>query len=401
MFGLSDRSVRLTGTAILLVAAAARATAQDPMLPDDPLRGVRVFEQKGCVKCHSVHGEGGSVASDLGKRQFQGGYLGLAQQMWNHFPQMVQIMREQRRTIPTFTGREMEDLFAYLYYAPYFGESGNAERGELLLTQKNCVKCHIATKRDRNSAPDLSQMAYFGSPVFLIRAMWNHGPRMQKQMREMGLKPPPLSGAEVIDIAAHLQRASSGGLRETAYFRPGNPRAGAVVFRTKHCADCHQEAPIAGPDALAPDLSRSGAEQTITEIAGTMWNHIEPMSKRMSKSGIPWPRLSTDEMADLIGYIYWLKFKDPPGDVRQGADVFSAKSCTNCHTSATQPNQPSKHPLPTLNSPITMMLLMWNHAPKMDSLLRATNLDWPNFSLPEMINLFNYLRQTASGDDGQ
>ncbi len=317
---------------ILFVGVAVYATAQDQMLPDDPLKGARVFGQKGCVVCHSVNGQGGRVASDLGKRQFQGGYLGLAQQMWNHFPRMAETMKDQGRVIPSFSNREMEDLFAYLLYSSYLGETGDAAQGKLLLTKKNCAKCHTIEKTGKSMAPDLTKMVYFGSPLYLIRAMWNHGPAMQKQMGEMNLKLPRLNNEDVTNLAAYLQQINGGGLQEATHQMPGNTAAGAAVFKAKHCTECHPMGQKQARKSSAPDLGRVGTQQSITKIAATMWNHIEPMSKQVAKQGLAWPKLTADEMRDLIAYLSWLKFKDPHGDRRQGGEVFRGKHCVKCHT---------------------------------------------------------------------
>ncbi|UCE04467.1 MAG: hypothetical protein JSW07_12635, partial [bacterium] len=95
-------------------------------LPEDPLRGRLIFEQKSCIHCHAIYGYGGDVATDLGEQQFLGSFLDLAAIMWNHSPQMNCKMQQIQVQRPQFSKQEMEELIAYLYYLPYLGKTGDA-----------------------------------------------------------------------------------------------------------------------------------------------------------------------------------------------------------------------------------------------------------------------------------
>ena len=94
-------------SALLLSIESGNCQKSDSSLPSDPLKGRMVFDQKGCIKCHSVHGYGGSIASDLGDKVFFGSALELASIMWNHSPQMSRKMRELQIVQPQFSQKEM------------------------------------------------------------------------------------------------------------------------------------------------------------------------------------------------------------------------------------------------------------------------------------------------------
>src|SRR5262252_856187 len=62
----------------------------------DAQRGSEFFKQQMCMNCHSVHGEGGSTAPDLGHR-LDRNYTpaGIASRMWNHAPTLWEAMKRQ------------------------------------------------------------------------------------------------------------------------------------------------------------------------------------------------------------------------------------------------------------------------------------------------------------------
>ena len=76
-----------TGIIIVLLFANASAVAQ--ILPEDPSRGGQLFVSKGCVKCHTVQGEGGKAGPDLGIIGPDSTQLELAAELWNHAPLMI------------------------------------------------------------------------------------------------------------------------------------------------------------------------------------------------------------------------------------------------------------------------------------------------------------------------
>ena len=86
-------------------------SAQPIDLPEDPLRGRSVFEQKSCITCHAISGQGGKEAPDLARKLYFGSVLELGSIMWNHAPAMNRMLRKANITRPQFTEAEMLDLF--------------------------------------------------------------------------------------------------------------------------------------------------------------------------------------------------------------------------------------------------------------------------------------------------
>lgn len=113
----------------------------------------------------------------------------------------------------------------------------------------------------------------------------------------------------------------------------GNPNNGRKVYAEKGCGRCHAINGV-GP-SIGPDLGRPPARpQTITQLAGAMWNHAPEMRKLAQEKGVQWAGFKEAELRDLIAYLYFLRMLDQPGDVRRGERLFDDKHCSACHALA-------------------------------------------------------------------
>lgn len=113
----------------------------------------------------------------------------------------------------------------------------------------------------------------------------------------------------------------------------GNPNDGRKVYAAKGCGRCHAINSV-GP-TIGPDLGRPLARpQTITQLAGAMWNHAPEMRKLAQEKGLKWAGFKESELRDLIAYLYFLRMLDQPGDVRRGERLFDDKRCSTCHAVA-------------------------------------------------------------------
>lgn len=89
------------------------APARDPT--PDLLRGQVLLIRKGCLKCHRLRKEGGSVGIEL--TTHQGGYrsgVEWAATIWNHSPRMARSAEQMGFLYPRFAGEEMAHLFGFL-----------------------------------------------------------------------------------------------------------------------------------------------------------------------------------------------------------------------------------------------------------------------------------------------
>jgi cytochrome c2 len=172
--------------------------------PGSPRRGHDLFQTKRCISCHAIAGEGGHVGPDLGTRgrEMVGSISSIAGLMWNH--SQVMTAELAKRDIPraTFSGQEMADIIAYLYFVNYATVYGSPERGQHIFTEK-CGPCH-SIGAGKRVGPDLATVAGLDDPVSVMTAMWNHAQQMGDEVRRRGLVFPRFELGETADLTSYL-----------------------------------------------------------------------------------------------------------------------------------------------------------------------------------------------------
>ncbi|MBI2834026.1 MAG: cytochrome c [Acidobacteria bacterium] len=181
--------------------------------PGNPRRGQALFSDKQCNACHAIAGTGGRGGPDLGMRvnELVRSIAEVAGLMWNHSQQMTAQFRRRGIAPVTFSGQEMADVIAYLYYINYATVRGLPARGQQMFDEK-CSVCH-ATAEGRRVGPDLATIPRLDDPIAIIAAMWNHAPTMEQKLRARGLTWPKFKAGEAADLSAFLlsQRAAARG----------------------------------------------------------------------------------------------------------------------------------------------------------------------------------------------
>lgn len=256
--------------------------------PGNPLNGRRVFETKGCEKCHSL---GKESEGELGR---WGSYVNpilWAQMMWNHAPQMEKEMRGKGISWIKFKGNEMVDLIAYIRSLTpemerFYLSPGDPLSGEAIFKREGCSECHrLETKLDLAKIKELPNT--LGQ---LAGVMWNHFPEMWKEIEGKGRIRPFLTGQEMADITAYLFSIQ--------YFDfPGEATRGKKVFLNKRCNLCHKKG------GKGPDLSKLKDRMTPVTMAQTMWNHGPEMWEEMNKAKVSLQKIDDQEVVDLMEYL--------------------------------------------------------------------------------------------------
>jgi len=382
---------------LLLLFLIVLALSQEELLPEDPLEGARIFEQKGCVKCHALGDEGGQIGPNLGKIYLKGSLYDIAGILWNHAPIMSERMSELKIQRPQFTPQEMSTLIAFLsayqYYLAQLGKPGDPVTGERLFREKSCIECHSFEEAWEKPGPSLKYYKNRYSLIGLAQVMWNHGPEMEQTMARLKIKRPKFQGDEMIDLLAFLQTGGRNSKQEKRYLEPGSPNRGKKLFVDKGCLKCHS---IRGQgERIGPDLGKATSDQgrSMPELAGQLWNHGPAMWKKMQEKGAKFIKFSEGEMADLVAYLYLVNYFDKASAPERGKKLFIEKGCIHCHSLSGKGGSagPDLAIVPELLSAAHVATQMWNHAPAMEEAAKTQKIPWPRFEPGEMVDILEYL----------
>jgi mono/diheme cytochrome c family protein len=401
MGGSVKTSALVIALALLLVcghepgAVAEAAEAGSTILPGNPLEGSQLFAEKGCLRCHAINGVGGAGGPDLGQGILKRSLLDIAGVMWNHSPGMAHVFEERRALRPVFKAPEMASLLSFLYYIGSLDAPGDAAAGERLFREKQCQTCHSLGGKGGKHGPALDNYSRYASPIYLSVSLWNRGKTMAGVMEALGIARPTFEKNNIPDLFAYIRSFGRG--VERIYAEPGSPRNGEKLFAAKRCVECHSVNPQG--EQTRPNLRVRLTKGSLMTIAGAMWNHGPKMWADMARRGITMSPLSTEEMSDIIGYLYFLQFIDPPGVAGRGRIAFQEKRCGKCHVSpekgAAQGADFAKSE--KLKTQLEVVTEMWNHASTMEEKMLKESLEWPVFRGGEMADLIAYLLSLRAG----
>jgi len=379
-----------TLASVWLVTSAGQA--QPLFSPtQDPLAGSRVFGAKGCVKCHSVNGAGGKVGPDLGRVERPRSFYDLAAALWNHAPRMAARMGQLGIARPQLDARETGDLAAFLFTLDYFDPRGNADRGRQLFREKRCVVCHQVGGTGGVVGPSLDGLKQYGSPIYLAAAMWNHGPQMVDAMRAKGIPRPVFKDSDLRDLTAYINAASPVLPQGPLYVLPGRATEGRVLFAQKRCIECHRVGGQGG--TLGPDLAERGLHRSLSEFAAAMWNKAPAMMEAMKARAVSVPQLRAEEMADIVAYLYAVRYFAGAGDPRRGTLVVANKGCLVCHGLHGERGKVASDLAQArgLASPAGVLAALWNHSFTAEPAARE-KVRWSEIRPDEMADLTAFLQ---------
>jgi cytochrome c2 len=156
------------------------------LLPASPAHGWSLFQQKSCILCHSVKGQGERAGPELGpNRKVPLTIVQFAGLMWNHSPQMWQALRARGIARPALEGQEIADLVAFLSSLRYFEPGGSPELGRTVFAERGCSHCHGSDAQGSRLGPPLRGRGQDATSVTLATSLWDHGPSMYKRAREL------------------------------------------------------------------------------------------------------------------------------------------------------------------------------------------------------------------------
>ena len=201
--------------AVLLCVGACMAALGGPAVADakSPETGRAVFADKQCARCHLPRGEPGAgpALEDLRRPQ---GEMELAGRLWNHLPAMFSSLTGKGAGWPRISMTEMGDLMAYLQADPGRDPEPDLLRGQVILLRKGCLKCHSLRGEGGPIKPDLAERrADYESPAAWAVTMWTHTPRMAAMASRQGVPYPRFTGDEMANLVGLLRNASASPVR--------------------------------------------------------------------------------------------------------------------------------------------------------------------------------------------
>jgi len=182
---------------------------------------------------------------------------------------------------------------------------------------------------------------------------------------------------------------------------PEDPLKGSKLFVSKGCIKCHAIWGIG--DALGPDLAQMSKNLDLLQLAGLLWSHSPKMIEIMQERGVSRPSFSPQEMGDLMGYIFYFNYFDPPGNFIEGEILFTEKGCASCH-SVGENGRGEKMPLDEYGryiSPSFLVTGLWNHSFDIITEMKKIGLKQPEFEGQELNHLLAYLRGAAINKNGE
>lgn len=369
------------------------ASARWSALPiGSPGEGAELFQKKGCVHCHAVKGLGGTSGPDLGSAGSSRSHPDqLVVAMWNHAPRMWKRMQAERLDYPRLDDQEMADVLAYLFVARHVDEAGDAARGGRLYEAKGCTRCHAPRSP---SSPDAAggdrALRKSPSPVEWARVMWNHPP-----VTDVGGEPLTFEGREMNDLLAFARGASVPG--PDRLLLSADPDRGWKLFRERSCAACHSVKDETG--RVGPQLG-PGRElpATIVQLAGTMWNHSVAMSRAMRERGLTRPSFDSQEMADLVAFLYSIRNTEPGGSPRLGEVLFAGRGCDRCHGARAEGTErgPGLRGRGKRFTSISFAAALWRHGPHIYGRARENGQSWPELAEGDVGDLITFLNSSAA-----
>lgn len=368
--------------------AKSETPAYRPYLNSDLIQGRKVFEQKHCSQCHSIFERERKIGPKLQSPRFYGSFLDIFSSLWNHAPAMGVYMRKEVLDRPQFSNVELNQLISFLYMLPYLGESGSPRKGEALLAEKTCFRCHSLGRKGRKDGVPLDTLAIYQSQVVLLQRMWNHGPEMIARMAKEGTAIPTFSGNDMTDIFAALTESAEEKSRKV-FLGMGNVESGMKVFTDKGCIKCHAIFGRGGKDA--PDLGKTVSRANVTTLITKIWNHAGKMRERFQEKKLQWPYFDETEMNDLIVFLYSLNYEDKAGDPKKGEDVFRENRCVDCHFKTDADRQKIVRDIQSVDA-ILFATKMWNHIPAMEAAMVTQAVPWPEMSGQQLRDVLAFLK---------
>ncbi len=200
----------------------------------------------------------------------------------------------------------------------------------------------------------------------------------------------------IVSISLYAQGISGSSSADQGQL-PFNPISGRIIFEEKGCLECHAIDGYGG--RVGPDLGREKFFGSFYDLASRLWNHAPQMAIQSDFLEKEWPSLTTNELDQLVSYIFYLRYLGEPGNVSMGKRLIETKGCLNCHSIGDQGSSDgiALDQLKEYASPLYIAQVIWNHGPAMQEQMVTMGVEHPTFDDNDITHLSAYLRESSRG----
>lgn len=308
-------------------------------------------------------------------------------------------MREKMNT--PLSNSVVAFLFLVLLLASSFPIEG-APPAENIFTTHGCVLCHsLEGEKTAGKGPAVSSMPEFTSLLDFGASLWNHGPETIRNMESLRVAVPKLEGKDIASLISYIAFYR---YYNTDRMAAGNATRGEIAWKGLKCSGCHS---LEGESGKKGPVLHNYQNFTPVQMAQAMWAHGPKMTDTMGSHGIHIPRLSGEDIIDILAFIRSRAgleqrvLSKEVGDPIRGAEVFKNKQCQSCHPvvedSAHYGPQFERKPEYSKGT-AGVAALMWNHSVGMRQQFIDAKLSLPVFKGTEMADLLAYLYLSAYSD---
>jgi cytochrome c2 len=224
--------------------------------------------------------------------------------------------------------------------AVLLGAQADSTRGARVFEAEGCIQCHALNGVGAGIGPDLGRIADRGfTPASFTGLMWNHAPAMWNAMRQRNIQPAGLDEDAAADLFAFFYSMRF-------FEEEGDAARGKRVFTSRQCSTCHGIDKPVRPDAKP--VSQWTSTSDPLDLVEAMWNHAPMMRNALARTaaarrpailGQEWPKLSSQEFADLLVYIRPLSSRQAPPAFHEAAPsqapsgqiLWMQIGCNACH----------------------------------------------------------------------
>ena len=205
----------------------------------------------------------------------------------------------------------------------------------------------------------------------------------------------------MLDLISYVVSVAKDPGGETSQVIPGTPERGETLFSERHCVTCHAVNGKGG--RVGPDLGTARQHISLTALAARMWNHGPTMWLKMKARNLDVPKLTGQDMADLLAYLYTAHYFDQPGSATRGAAVVRDRGCTACHSIRRVGGKAGADlaTSPAGASPAALIAAMWNHGPRMEAKAESAALAWPVLRGQDLADIAAYLDSLSRSSPGK